>query len=106
MATCQAQGMILSLRGGLLGWGVAALGTQTLLKVNPPLPLEVSLEASIDSRVLLFTPRISIATGVLVSVLPAFRSTKLDLPGTLKTGDAGLGQGCSRMLTSDVLVTS
>jgi predicted permease len=98
------EGMILSLGGGLLGLGAAALGTRTLLKFTPPLPLEVSLDASIDSRVLLFTLGMSIATGVLFSILPAFRSTKLDLTGTLKAGDAGLGQGRSRMLARDALV--
>ena len=98
------EGMILSLGGGLLGLGFAALGTRTLLKFTPPLPLEVSIDASIDFRVLLFTLGMSIATGVLFSILPAFRSTKLDLTGTLKAGDAGLGQGRSRMLARDALV--
>jgi len=94
----------LSLGGGLLGLGVAVFGTRTLLKFTPPLPLEVSIDASIDFRVLLFTLGMSIATGVLFSILPAFRSTKLDLTGTLKAGDAGLGQGRSRMLARDALV--
>src|SRR5579864_50135 len=98
------EGMILSLGGSLVGLGVAALGTRTLLRFTPPLPLEVSLDASIDSRVLLFTLGMSIVTGVLFSVFPAFRSTKLDLTGTLKAGDAGMGQGRSRMLARDALV--
>src|SRR5712692_1836314 len=98
------EGIILSLGGGLLGLGVAVFGTRTLLKFTPPLPLEVSIDASIDFRVLLFTLGMSIATGVLFSILPAFRSTKLDLTGTLKAGDAGLGQGRSRMLARDALV--
>jgi putative ABC transport system permease protein len=98
------EGMILSLSGGLLGLGVAALGTRVLLKFAPPLPLEISFDASIDYRVLLFTLGASLATGVLVSILPAFRSTKLDLSGTLKAGDSGLGQGHTRMLARDALV--
>jgi predicted permease len=98
------EGMILSLSGGLLGLGVAALGTRMLLKFAPPLPLEISFDASIDYRVLLFTLGASLATGVLVSILPAFRSTKLDLSGTLKAGDSGLSQGHTRMLARDALV--
>ena len=98
------EGMILSLAGGLLGLAVAALGTRTLLKFTPPLPLEISVDASIDSRVLLFTLGMSIATGILFSVLPAFRSATLDLTGTLKAGDTGLGQGRSRMLARDAMV--
>jgi predicted permease len=98
------EGMILSLSGGLLGLGVAVLGTRMLLKFAPPLPLEISFDASVDYRVLLFTLGASLATGVLVSILPAFRSTKLDLSGTLKAGDSGLGQGHTSMLARDALV--
>jgi predicted permease len=98
------EGMILSLSGGLLGLGVAVLGTRMLLKFAPPLPLEISFDASVDYRVLLFTLGASLATGILVSILPAFRSTKLDLSGTLKAGDSGLGQGHTSMLARDALV--
>src|SRR5207244_3673501 len=45
----------------------------------------------------------SLATGLLFSVLPAFRSTKLDLTGILKAGDVGFG-GRSRLLARDALV--
>ncbi len=98
------EGMILSLSGGLLGLGVAVLGTRMLLKFAPPLPLEISFDASVDYRVLLFTLGASLATRILVSILPAFRSTKLDLGGTLKAGDSGLGQGHTSMLARDALV--
>jgi predicted permease len=98
------EGMILSLSGGLLGLGVAALGTRILLNFAPPLPLEISLDASVDYRVLMFTVGVSLATGILFSILPAFRSTKLDLSGMLKAGYAGLGQGRPRMLGRDALV--
>src|SRR4029077_8610137 len=46
------EGMILSLSGGLLGLGVALLGTRMLLKFAPPLPLEISFDASADYRVM------------------------------------------------------
>jgi putative ABC transport system permease protein len=98
------EGMILSLSGGLLGLGVAVLGTRMLLRFAPPLPFEISFDASVDYRVLLFTLGASLATGILVSILPAFRSTKLDLSGTLKAGDSGLGQGHTSMLARDALV--
>ena len=97
------EGMMVSLCGGLLGLGVAALATGALLKFTPPLPLEISLDANIDYRVLLFTLVASLATGLLFSVLPAFRSTNLDLTGTLKAGDAGF-VGRTRMLARDALV--
>jgi putative ABC transport system permease protein len=98
------EGMILSLSGGLLGLGVAILGSRMLLKFTPPLPLEISLDVSIDYRVLMFTLVTSLATGILFSILPACRSTKLDLGGMIKGGDTALGQGRPRMLGRDALV--
>jgi hypothetical protein len=52
----------------------------------------------------MFTLGTSLATGVLFSTIPAFRSTKLDVSEMLKAGDAGLGQGRTRMLGRDALV--
>jgi len=98
------EGMILSLSGGILALGVATLSTRMLLKFAPPLPLEISLDTSVDYRVLMFTLGASLATGVLFSMIPAFRSTKLDVSEMLKAGDAGLGQGRTRMLGCDALV--
>jgi predicted permease len=98
------EGMILSLSGGLLALGVATLSTRMLLKFAPPLPLEISLDTSVDYRVLMFTLCASLAAGVLFSMIPAFRSAKLDVSGLLKAGDAGLGQGRTRMLGRDALV--
>jgi predicted permease len=97
------EGMIVSLCGGLLGLGVAFLATGTLLKFAPPLPLEILVDASLDRRVLIFALGASLTTGLLFSVLPAFRSTKLDLTGALKAGDAGFG-GRTGMLGRDALV--
>ena len=99
------EGIILSMAGGLFGLGVAVLGARLLLKFVPPLPLEISLDASVDYRVLMFTLGASLATGILFSILPAYRSTKLDLSVMMKTGDAGLGRGRTRMLARNALVT-
>ncbi len=98
------EGIILSSCGGLLGLGIATLAIRTLLKFAPPLPLEISLDASLDHRVLMFTLGASLATGILFSTLPAFRSTKLDVNRMLKAGDASLGESRTRMMRRDVLV--
>ena len=98
------EGIILSSCGGLLGLGVAAFAVRTLLKFAPPLPLEISLDASLDHRVLIFTLGASLATGILFSTLPAFRSTKLDITRMLKAGDATLGESRMRMMGRDALV--
>src|SRR4029077_7048653 len=81
-----AEGLMLSLAGGSLGLGVGAVGARTLLKFAPPLPLEISVDTGLDYRVLLFALGASFVTGVLCCVLPAFRSTRLDLSGMMKVG--------------------
>jgi predicted permease len=98
------EGMILSSFGGLLGLGVAAFAVRALLKFAPPLPLEISLDASLDHRVLMFTLAASLATGILFSTLPAFRSTKLDITRMLKAGDATLGESRMPMMGRNALV--
>ena len=98
------EGIVLSSCGGLLGLGIAALAIRTLLKFAPPLPLEISLDASLDHRVLMFTLGASLATGILFSTLPAFRSTKVDVTRMLKAGDAILGRNRTRMMGRDALV--
>jgi predicted permease len=98
------EGMILSSCGGLFGLGIAAFAIRTLLKFAPPVPLEISLDPSLDHRVLMFTLGASLATGILFSTLPAFRSTKLDVTRMLKAGDASLGESRTRMMGRDALV--
>jgi macrolide transport system ATP-binding/permease protein len=98
------EGMILSACGGLLGLGIAALAIRTLLKFSPPLPLEISLDASLDHRVLMFTLGASLLTGILFSMLPAFRSTKLNITPSMKAGEDIKGKSHTRILGRDVLV--
>ena len=100
------EGIILSSCGGLLGLGIAAVAIRTLLKFAPPLPLEISLDASLDHRVLMFTLGMSLATGILFSTLPAFRSTRLDVTRMLKAGDAILGEGRAPMMARDARVVA
>jgi macrolide transport system ATP-binding/permease protein len=100
------EGIILSSCGGLLGLGIAAVAIRTLLKFAPPLPLEISLAASLDHRVLMFTLGMSLATGILFSTLPAFRSTRLDVTRMLKAGDAILGEGRARVMGRYALVVA
>jgi hypothetical protein len=96
--------MILSVSGSLLGFGVAALGTRMLLKFASPLPLEIFTRRECRlSRPDIYAGCVT-GDWVLFSILPACRSTKLDLSGIPKAGDAGLEQGRTRMLGRNALV--
>ncbi|MPY89078.1 MAG: FtsX-like permease family protein [Luteitalea sp.] len=98
------ESLLISLLGGLCGLAVASAVTRGLLAMTPPLPIEISLDASIDLRVLLFTLAVSLGSGLLLGILPTLRSVKQDLTSALKTGDTGTGGIHTRMLARDVLV--
>ena len=92
------ESLLLSVVGASLGlmlvlWSVGALAT--LIPNNIPRLYEIS----IDNRVLGFTLLISVLTGTLFGLVPAFGSTKLNLQQSLKEGgrigSAGFGRlGC------------
>jgi macrolide transport system ATP-binding/permease protein len=98
------EGIMLSAGGALLGLGIAAIAIRALLRFTPPLPLEITLDANLDHRVLIFTVAASLATGILFSALPALRSTKLDVTKMLKAGNEASGGKRTRILGRDALV--
>jgi hypothetical protein len=79
------------------------VATRGLLATTRPLPIEISLDASVDLNVVLFTFAVSLGTGFLLGIVPTLWSVKQDLTSALKSGDAGT-VGTNRMLTRDVLV--
>jgi predicted permease len=100
------ESLLISLIGGACGLVVASVTTRALLTLVPPLPIEISVDAGIDVRVLLFTLAISLGTGLLLGILPTIRSVRQDLTSPLKSGDVGTRRLHTRMLTRDVLVVA
>src|SRR5215475_14297229 len=90
------ESLLLSLLGGLLGLFLAVWLTDVLAAFSPPTggstpPL---LDARLDWRVLGFAATLSLATGLLFGLVPAWRSSKPNLTVALKeeTGAAGAGR--------------
>jgi len=79
------ESMMLALAGGGLGLLFAAWGTRTALALLPA-ALPRAQEIGLDIRVLLFTAAISVIAGVLFGMVPALRTSRQDLHGTLKEG--------------------
>ena len=79
------ENIVLSLCGGGLGLLVAWWGIQALLALSPGnIPRLGSI--SIDREVLFFTLAVSVITGVLFGLVPAFTASRPDLNNTLKEG--------------------
>jgi predicted permease len=87
--------VILAIAGGALGLAIAHVGTEGIVRVlGDRLPASVTV--ALDVPVLLFALAISVLTGLLAGLFPAWRLTRarLDLGGALKQrlgndGDAG-----------------
>ncbi|HEV2382012.1 MAG TPA: ABC transporter permease [Terriglobia bacterium] len=87
------ESLTVSLLGGALGvllalWGVHALTTLMALSAESPFPFVIEP----DWRVLAFTIAISLLTGILFGLAPAWRGARLDLTPALKEA-AGLLPG-------------
>jgi predicted permease len=83
-----SEGMLLSLLGGLLGFGLAyllnVLNTQLHQAVDAPgLP-----DVTLDWRAAVFAFVAALVCGVVLSVAPALRATKSELTPALKEGSA------------------
>lgn len=79
------ESVVLSLAGGALGvffayWGVRAMEALILGNLDNPFPFVVEP----DWRVLAFTISVSVLTGILFGLPPAFRSARLNLTPALK----------------------
>lgn len=99
------ESVLLAVLGGVLGlllafWGVDAL--VALLPTDVP-RLE---QIGVDRYVLVFTLVVSLATGILLGLVPAQQATKPDLTEALKEGSLSLMIGSRRNRVRGLLVIS
>jgi len=69
----------LAIVSGLFGFALAYAGCQLLWSFRPPEYAQNLLDIDIDLTVLTFTALISIATGVIFGIAPAWQSTRTDI---------------------------
>ena len=82
------EGIVISLAGGLLGIAAAPAVSAALLSFLPQDVARASLTSDLDTRVLLFTFLVCIATGALCGSAPALQAGKLSLVTALRAGGA------------------
>ncbi len=98
-----AESVLLALAGGALGVFVASWAIDLIVALSgnniPP-----TAQIGIDHTVLAFTLGLSLLTGVLFGLAPAWQATRLRLSGALNEGSAGSGHGAERQRIKSVLV--
>jgi putative ABC transport system permease protein len=86
------ESVLLSALGGALGLVIAQWGTEALIKAVPQNIPRIST-IQLDGVVLAFTLVVSLATGVIFGLVPAWQASHVDLNTSLKSGTRTGGGG-------------
>ena len=103
------ESVVLALAGGVLGLAVGVLGIRALLAVNTaglPRVGEFGSMVGVDWRVVGFAFGVSLATGILFGLIPAFQSSRTDLTTTLKESSGRSGTGFRQNKARSILVVT
>jgi putative ABC transport system permease protein len=97
------ESVMLAVSGGCLGLLLATWGVELLVKFAPP-DLPRLAGVTMGWRVLGFTLLLSVLTGILFGMAPAWQSAKTDLHETLKEGSRTASDGRSGHLRNTFVV--
>ena len=103
------ESVLLSLGGGALGLILGYFGVHALLTINPgniPRIGEQGGAITLDWRVLAFTLIVSLGTGILFGLIPAFNASHADLGLTLKESGVRSGSGLSQNKARATLIVT
>ena len=103
------ESVLLSVTGGILGLVLGFAGVRALLAISPaglPRVGENGSSVSLDWRVLAFTLAVSLLTGILFGLFPAFSASRSDLNSTLKESGSRTGASFRQSKARSLLVIS
>ena len=92
------ESVVLSSIGGVLGLALGVVGIRALLAVNTAGLPRVGTDGAlvdVDWRVVAFTIGVSILTGLVFGLIPAWQTSRVDLTKTLKDAGGRSGTGCA-----------
>ncbi|MBO0862762.1 MAG: ABC transporter permease [Chloracidobacterium sp.] len=99
------ENVLLSLPGGAAGLLFARVFLRGLITYLPQQAHKTTLDVSPDARVLAFTLLVSILTGLLFGIAPAWQATRIHLTASLKD-QCGASAGQSRLTLNKALVVA
>ncbi len=101
------ESVLLSVAGGALGLILGYIGLHALLAINSgdfPRIGPQGAAVTLDWRVLAFTLLISLFTGILFGLIPAFNASRADLSVTLRESGTRSGAGLRQNKARSILV--
>ena len=98
------ESVVLSVIGGVVGLLLALWLISLLLSFRPPLDFPLTVDISLDWRVMIFSFLVSLLTGIVFGLAPALQSTRLALVPALKDTAAQGGHSRNRLRGALVVV--
>jgi putative ABC transport system permease protein len=101
-----SEGLLLAVGGAVLGIGLAAFFSRSLVRFLSTEGDAIQLDLSVDWRILVFTAAVAFSTCLIFGLAPAFRSSRAQPGSVLKTGSRGTTPGQERFSFQRLLVVS
>ena len=98
------ESLLLSLTGGILGLLLAIWTDHALLLFLPPGTIALKLSTTPDLRILFFATAVSLLTGLIFGLAPAWQSAKPDVAPVLKDTAGGVVGGGAHVRVRKALV--
>ncbi len=100
------ESLVLSSLGAVAGLGLAWSALRLLAGVEPPIPLPISFEFTLDTRAFVFTAAVAAGAGVLAGLAPALDATRRNLVRDVNGGVSVARAGGRRWVLRDALVVA
>jgi putative ABC transport system permease protein len=101
------ESVLLSFAGGAIGLVFGLIGVRAMLAINPgniPRIGPNGAAVTLDWRLVAFALAVSVASGILFGMFPAFHCSRSDLSGALKEGGLPSGPGLQQNKSRAILV--
>ena len=101
-----AESLLIAGAGGVLGVAIAWWGVRLLRFAFPDQAPPFFIDLSLDGSAIGIVLAVTVLTGLLFGVVPAVRSTRVDLNSALRDGARGSGDSAHRARLRGMLVTA
>jgi len=82
------ESLVLAALGGAAGLAIATWSVSLLMQARLPIELPIAFAFAPGSRVVFFNAAVSLATGIVFGLMPAWRASRTNLVSALKTESA------------------